>query len=209
MLMKNTIEKIYEKANKPSEYISSYLNHLTHVLDGLNYSAIAKVIELFLNARALEKNIFFIGNGGSAATASHFANDLAIGTRSKTLPFRVMSLTDNTSVITAIGNDFGYEQIFVKQLEAVFKKDDLLVAISASGNSPNILRAVEYVKANRGVTIGLTGFDGGKLKKLLDHVIHVPTEKGEFGPVEDVHMILDHVIGTYLMQVCLEEAKTK
>ena len=120
-----------------------------------------------------------------------------------------MSLTDNTSVITAIGNDFGYEQIFVKQLEAVFKKDDLLVAISASGNSPNILRAVEYVKANRGVTIGLTGFDGGKLKKLLDHVIHVPTEKGEFGPVEDVHMILDHVIGTYLMQVCLEEAKTK
>jgi len=204
--MKNTIEKIYEKANKPSEYISSYLNHLTHVLDGLNYSAIAKVIELFLNARALEKNIFFIGNGGSAATASHFANDLAIGTRSTTLPFRVMSLTDNTPVITAIGNDFGYDQIFVKQLEAVFKKGDILVAISASGNSPNLLRAVEYVNANRGVTIGLTGFKGGELKKLSDHVIHVPTEEGEYGPVEDVHMILDHVIGTFLMQVCLEEA---
>ena len=95
----------------------------------------------------------------------------------------------------------------MKQLEAVFNKDDLLVAISASGNSPNILRAVEYVKANGGIAIGLTGFDGGKLKKILDHVIHVPTDKCDYGPVEDIHMVLDHVIGTYLMQVCREEAK--
>lgn len=205
--MMNTIEKIYKKANNPSEYISSYLNHLTKILAGLNHSAIAKVIDLFLHARATRKNIFFIGNGGSAATASHFANDLAIGTRSERLPFRVMSLTDNTSVMTAICNDFGYEQLFVKQLEVLFNEGDLLVAISASGNSLNLLKAVEFVKTKRGTTIGLMGFDGGKLKEMVDHVIHVPTDKGEYGPVEDIHLILDHIMGTYLMQFCSEEIK--
>ncbi|SVD59266.1 uncharacterized protein METZ01_LOCUS412120, partial [marine metagenome] len=180
--MKN-IEMIYENTRNPTEYIASYLTHLTQVLAELDHSTIAKFIELLLQAREARKNIYFIGNGGSAATASHFANDLAIGTRSKILPFRAMSLTDNTSVITAIGNDFGYEQVFVKQLEACLGSGDLLVAISASGNSPNILKAVEYTKENNGITIGLTGFDGGELKKIVDHVLHVPTVKGDYGPV--------------------------
>ena len=119
-----------------------------------------------------------------------------------------MSLTDNSSVITAIGNDYGYEQVFVKQLEACLGSGDLLVAISASGNSPNILKAVEYTKENSGITIGLTGFDGGELKKIVDHVLHVPTVKGDYGPVEDVHMMLDHVVGNYLMQMCREESQS-
>jgi len=96
----------------------------------------------------------------------------------------------------------------VKQLEACLGSGDLLVAISASGNSPNILKAVEYTKENSGITIGLTGFDGGELKKIVDHVIHVPTVKGDYGPVEDVHMILDHVVGNYLMQMCREESQS-
>ena len=201
----NNIETIYNNSSSPSEYISAYFKHLTQILSELDLSSIEKFIGLLLSARKEGKNVYFIGNGGSAATASHFANDLAIGTRSKKLPFKVMSLTDNSSVITAIGNDYGYEQVFVKQLEACLGSGDLLVAISASGNSPNILKAVEYTKENNGITIGLTGFDGGELKKIVDHVIHVPTVKGDYGPVEDVHMILDHVVGNYLMQKCLEE----
>ena len=203
--MNNNIETIYNNSSSPSEYISAYFKHLTQILSELDLSSIEKFIGLLLSARKEGKNVYFIGNGGSAATASHFANDLAIGTRSKKLPFKVMSLTDNSSVITAIGNDYGYEQVFVKQLEACLGSGDLLVAISASGNSPNILKAVEYTKENNGITIGLTGFDGGELKKIVDHVIHVPTVKGDYGPVEDVHMILDHVVGNYLMQKCLEE----
>ena len=182
--------------------------HLTQILSELDLSSIENFIGLLLSARKEGKNVYFIGNGGSAATASHFANDLAIGTRSKKLPFKVMSLIDNSSVITAIGNDYGYDQVFVKQLEACLGSGDLLVAISASGNSPNILKAVEYTKENSGITIGLTGFDGGELKKIVDHVIHVPTVKGDYGPVEDVHMILDHVVGNYLMQMCREESQS-
>ncbi len=206
--MNNNIETIYNNSSNPSEYISAYFKHFTQILSKLDLSSIEKFIGLLLSARKEGKNVYFIGNGGSAATASHFANDLAIGTRSKKLPFKVMSLTDNSSVITAIGNDYGYEQVFVKQLEACLGSGDLLVAISASGNSPNILKAVEYTKENSGITIGLTGFDGGELKKIVDHVIHVPTVKGDYGPVEDVHMILDHVVGNYLMQMCREESQS-
>jgi len=206
--MNNNIETIYNNSSNPSAYISSYFKHLTQILSELDLSSIEKFIGLLLSARKEGKNVYFIGNGGSAATASHFANDLAIGTRSKKLPFKVMSLIDNSSVITAIGNDYGYEQVFVKQLEACLGSGDLLVAISASGNSPNILKAVEYTKENNGITIGLTGFDGGELKKIVDHVIHVPTVKGDYGPVEDVHMILDHVVGNYLMQMCREESQS-
>lgn len=200
-----TVEKYFQECTTPSDYIKKYFEHLSEILQRIDHAAIAQVIELIIQARNQNRNIFFIGNGGSAATASHFANDLAIGCRAKLSPYRVISLTDNNAVMTAIANDFGYEQLFVKQLEAVYRDGDLLVAISASGNSANVLNAVEYVKARGGTTIGLTGFDGGKLKRMVDYALHVPTQKGEYGPVEDVHMIFDHVIGTYLMYSCRKE----
>ncbi len=203
--MTNLLETIYQNASTPHEYIDSYLVHLSEVIAKLDRGAVSKFVELILKAREDEQTIFFIGNGGSAATATHFANDLAIGTRSKRKPFRVISLTDNNAVMTAIANDFGYEHLFTKQLEALYQPGDLLVAISASGNSPNLLNAVVYVKGRKGTTIGLTGFDGGQLKKQVDYSIHVPTGMGEYGPAEDVHMIVDHVIGTYLMYVCRQE----
>jgi D-sedoheptulose 7-phosphate isomerase len=202
----NDIEQIYQNSDTRYEYADAYLSHLSKLLSELDRQEIAKVIELFEKAREEERTVFFIGNGGSAATASHFANDLAIGTRSKKMPFRVMSLTDNNAVMTAIGNDFGYDFLFVKQLEAIYREEDLLVAISASGNSQNLIKAIEYVKERKGTTIGLTGFDGGKLKEVADYGVHVQTKQGEYGPVEDIHMVLDHVIGTYLMYQCRQEA---
>ena len=198
----NTLEKYFQTSTSSSEYVKNYLSYLSELVLKLDRDEIVKVINLFLDARQSGNTIFFIENGGSPATASHFANDLAIGTLSNSNPFRVMSLTDNNAVITAIANDCGYENVFVKQLEALYSKGDVLVAISASGNSPNLVKAVNFVKKRNGLTIGLTGFDGGKLKKIVDYVIRVPTDKSEYGPVEDIHMIFDYIIGTYLMYTC-------
>ena len=135
----NTLEKIFQTSTSSSEYVRNYLSYLSELVLKLDRDEIVKVINLLLDARQSGKMIFFIGNGGSAATASHFANDLAIGTRSNSNPFRVMSLTDNNAVITAIAHDYGYEIVFVKQLEDLYSKGVLLVAISASGNSNNLL----------------------------------------------------------------------
>jgi len=144
--------------------------------------------------------VFFIGNGGSAATASHFANDISIGTRTgDKKPFRAVSLTDNVAVMTALANDEGYDRMFVDQLRVHMRAGDSLVAISASGNSPNLIEAVDYATSRGATVIGLTGFDGGKLREKSDISLHVPTAKGEYGPVEDVHMIFDHLIGSYLI----------
>ena len=145
-------------------------------------------------------SVFFIGNGGSAATASHMSNDLSLGSHTceDDLPFRSLALTDNAAVTTAIANDHGYDNLFVHQLRVHYRTGDKLVAISASGNSPNVIAAAEWVKKRGGIVIGLVGFDGGKLKNICDIAIHARTSKGEYGPVEDIHIILDHLIYTWL-----------
>lgn len=173
----------------------------------MDCDAIAHFAELLLTARKHDRNIFFIGNGGSAATASHFANDLSIGTRSWDKPFRVIALTDNAPIITAIGNDFGYDEVFLMQLKTQMRPGDVVVAISASGNSTNVIKAIEYANLRDCRTVGLTGFDGGKLKSICHLNLHVPSLKGEYGPVEDVHMILDHLIGAYLIKLGEAEGK--
>jgi D-sedoheptulose 7-phosphate isomerase len=145
--------------------------------------------------------IFIMGNGGSASTATHFANDLGKGaSRSGKLPFRVISLTDNVAWLTALANDEGYEHVFVRQLENHVRKGDLVIGISASGNSRNVLRALQFAKSRGALTIGLVGFDGGKMHKMVDESLLVRAPVGAYGPVEDVHMILEHAITTCLME---------
>ena len=125
------------------------------------------------------------------------ANDLGFDIVKKTKtkkPFKFLSLTDNNSVVTAIANDIGYDEIFLNQLKIHFRKGDQLIAISASGNSPNILKAVKWFKNQKGKVISFLGFDGGKLLKLSDIVLHVKTQKGEYGPVEDAHLIINHIL---------------
>jgi D-sedoheptulose 7-phosphate isomerase len=201
----NELQGMYLRSKSGAEYAKSYTLYLSKLMSELDFDAVSQIIELLLNTREKRKTVYFVGNGGSAATASHFANDLAIGTRCPSLPFKVMSLTDNVPVLTAIGNDFGYDQIFVKQLEVFMERGDVLVAISASGNSPNVVKAVEYANSMDNITVGLTGFDGGKLKQICRYGIHVNSNKGEYGPVEDLHMFLDHLIMTYLSERIVEQ----
>lgn len=194
----NNIDRFFEA--DPVAFAAAYLNYLESVLQGIDAVEIGRFIETLLDARKRGAMVFFIGNGGSAATASHFANDLSIGTNDYDKPFRVMSLTDNVPIITAIGNDFGYEEIFVRQLRILGKKGDVVIGISASGNSPNLLKAFDYAKSVGIKTVAITAFDGGKMKGLADEGIHVPTGPKEYGPAEDAHMVLDHLVGAFLMR---------
>jgi D-sedoheptulose 7-phosphate isomerase len=194
----NNIDRIFTP--DPIAFARAYLNYLESVLQRIDTAEIGRFIETLLDARNRGATVFFMGNGGSAATASHFANDLSIGTNDYDKPFRVMSLTDNVPIITAIGNDFGYEEIFVRQLRILGKSGDVVVGISASGNSPNLLKAFDYALSAGIKTVAITAFDGGKMKRLAHEGIHVPTEPKEYGPAEDAHMVLDHLIGAYLMR---------
>ena len=197
----NNIDRIYSESFSLKDYSRSYIQYLASVLNNISLTDIEKFVEVLLEARERESSIFFIGNGGSAATASHFANDIAIGTRTYEKPFRAISLCDNQAVITAIANDDGYEKIFSQQLQVLLKKQDVVVAISASGNSPNLLDAIDTAKKMNTITVGISAFDGGKMKEMVDISVHVPTEKGEYGPAEDAHMVLDHLVSNYLMRL--------
>lgn len=199
-MKQNTLLELFLKDNSSVGYYGNYCKYLTKLMRSLDYQAIANVSECFLDARQRGSTIFFVGNGGSAATASHFSQDLAeVGRKVKVRSFKTLSLTDNVPFITAVGNDYGYDKVFLIQLLELFKKGDVLVAISASGNSPNVIEAVEYANEKGGTTIALVGFDGGKLSELCDHVIHVISNRGEYGPVEDIHIILNHMITSFLM----------
>ena len=197
----NNIDQIYSESLSIKDYSKSYIDYLSSVLSNISLTDIEKFVEVLLEARERESSIFFIGNGGSAATASHFANDIAIGTRTYKKPFRAISLCDNQAVITAIANDYGYEKIFTQQLQVLLKKQDVVVAISASGNSPNLLDAIDTAKKMNTITVGISAFDGGKMKEIVDISVHVPTEKDEYGPSEDAHMVLDHLVSSYLMRL--------
>ena len=194
----NNLDRIFTK--DPVAFAEAYLDYLTSVLKTIDAREIGQFIETLLDARERGANIYFIGNGGSAATASHFANDIAIGTNSYEKPFRAVSLTDSNAIITAVGNDFGYEEIFVRQLRVLGRAGDVVVAISASGNSPNLIRAFDYAKSIGIKTVAITAFDGGKIKQMADEGVHVPTAPKEYGPAEDAHMVLDHLVGAYLMR---------
>jgi len=186
------------------EFSRRYISYVSSVLEGIDHDAVARFIATMLEARSKGSTVYFIGNGGSAATASHFANDLSIGTNSYEKPFQTVSLADNIAILTALGNDFGFDSIFVRQLRVLGSPGDVLVGISASGNSPNLLKAFNYAKEIGIKTVALTAFDGGKLKKIADDGIHVPTGPKEYGPAEDAHMVLDHLIGAYLVRLVRE-----
>jgi D-sedoheptulose 7-phosphate isomerase len=183
------------------EIIKSYIERLRYLLSELDIEVIASIIDAMESLHGKGK-IYIIGNGGSAATASHMANDLSGGLKLRDIRnFDVESLSDNSSLCTAIANDIGYENIFYAQIKNKITSNDMLIAISCSGNSDNIIKAVEYAKEKGSIVVGLTGFSGGKLKPLSDISYHIDSDNGEYGLVEDLHMIIDHIIYTYYISL--------
>lgn len=175
----------------------SYLCHLADVLRTLNFRDVEKLSEVIFDRYLQGRMIFVFGNGGSALTASHFAEDIAKGTLSSgdlvqcTRPrIRIVSLADNVGWITALANDLAYDQIFLQQLVNLASEGDLAIAISGSGNSPNVLNAVRWANANGLLTYGLTGFDGGELRKIQQMGLHVPVY--DMGMVEAIHSCVLH-----------------
>jgi D-sedoheptulose 7-phosphate isomerase len=178
-----------------------YLQAFEMLLQRVDLDAIDRTVQCLRAARDRGATIYVAGNGGSAATASHWVNDLGKATkRSGRAPMRVMSLSDNISWLTALANDEGYERAFSGQLENFARPGDVLVVISASGNSPNLLRAVEMAKTRSLVTLGFLGFDGGALKNMVDECLWLPTAKGEYGLVEGTHAMLCHILTTCLAE---------
>jgi len=180
-----------------SLFAGSYFDELIDACRKIPGRDMEDVIHALLAAHKVNKQIFLIGNGGSAATASHFANDLSKGTKCNDKKrFKAFSLTDNIPLVTAWANDHSFEDIFVEQLMNLFHPGDILIAISGSGNSRNILKAVEYANAHQGITFGFIGFQGGKLKEIVQKSIVVPSNKQEI--IEDIHLILEHILCKFL-----------
>lgn len=174
-------------------WIESYIAAQHAALESLNVDAVAQAIATVKKVWSQDRQIFCIGNGAGAAIASHFATDLGKGASDKVARrFRVMSLTDNMPWITALGNDYAYEDIFVRQLENYARPGDLLIAVSVSGNSPNCVKAVQWATANQMETISIIGGQRGKLAGLGTQTIVI--EDTHFGRVEDVQMHILHMI---------------
>ncbi len=181
-------------------YIRSYLDDLKWTVDQLDPSVLAAIVDVFLRARAEGRQILIVGNGGSASAASHMACDLGKSAIDDTSPhaarFRTLSLADNVALMTAIANDLSFEEVFREQLKIVMRNGDVVVFISASGNSPNLLRAHEYARTRGGTTIALLGFGGGKLAALVDHALVVSSRN--YGISEDFHLTVMHILTQHL-----------
>src|SRR5436190_6360548 len=186
------------------DFITGYLDELRHCLDTLPAADLARFLDCLERAYQDDRQVYIIGNGGSAATASHMACDLAKNvypavSTAQVRRFRVTSLTDNVAMITALANDCGYERVFSEQLNNLLQKDDLVVAISASGNSPNVVEALALARTRGARTAALLGFDGGVVKDMVDVALVVGSH--DYGHVEDLHLVLNHLLVSWMRQL--------
>lgn len=175
------------------EIINNYFDHIGRLINNFNYKEIEDMINILEKARIEGKNIFILGNGGSATTANHFVCDFGKNaTQGNEKRFKIISLCDNLATITAYGNDLGYETIFEERLKNLMEDNDVVIALSASGNSKNVLHAANYVKARNGILISMTGNDGGKLKEISD--LNINIESNTIEQIEDIHLMIEHII---------------
>ena len=177
-----------------------YLATLRPLLDAIDLDAVAAAVAVLRDARGRGARVFIAGNGGSAATAAHLANDLGKATKGPgARPVRAMCLTDNAAWLTALANDEGYARVFTGQLENFAEEGDVLVVITASGSSPNVVEAVAWAREHGLATIGLLGFDGGALRDRVDVRLLVETPRGLYGPVESTHVVLCDLLTSVLI----------
>lgn len=184
--------------------IASYLDRLKRTLDLVSKDELNVFLELLVDALERGAQVLVFGNGGSSATASHFVADFNKGlSYGKARRFKFICLSDNTATLTAYANDVGYDDVFVEQLRNFVEPGDLAIGISGSGNSMNVVKAIEYANQAGAITLGLTGYDGGKLKKAAKHGVHVPI--ADMQVTEDIHMVLDHMAYAILGRVLPKE----
>lgn len=196
-------------ANVFLTYVHSYVEDLKRTLDEFDRGVLQQVLDLLVQARREDRQVFLIGNGGSAATASHMACDLGKGTVDYANPdfrrFRVTSLADNNALLTALGNDLSFDAIFAEQLKAHLNPGDVVFVISASGNSPNLLAAIEIARQRKATTVGLLGFGGGKARTLVDLPLVVSSRN--YGVAEDFHLIVQHILTQFIRRTLAAPAR--
>ena len=186
------VDYIYKKDAK------NYIEKVIDTLKKIDTEAISDVIEVLIETLYSDGIIYVFGNGGSAATASHMQNDFNRGiSEYSNKKFKFFCLSENVATITAIANDFSYDEIFVQQLKDRLSENDVVIAISGGGNSKNIVKAAEYAKIKGNTVIGITGFDGGKLKQLADYNLHADIDDMQVS--EDIHLIFNHLIMSVLI----------
>ncbi|MGB5844103.1 MAG: SIS domain-containing protein [Anaerolineales bacterium] len=184
-------------------FVNTYIDELKMTLDQLSEEVIEQVLDILHEARLDNRQVFILGNGGSASTASHFVCDLGKNTRVQGTPnFRVMGLTDNMALFSALANDEGYENVFSQQLGNHLQPGDVVIGISTSGNSPNVINAMHFANTMGAQTIGFTGFTSGDLGSMVDIDLHVPSHSIE--QVEDIHLVLEHLITKALRDKAME-----
>ena len=197
-----SIRRVRSKGEFPVDiksYVADYKKNSLRVLEAVPEDLVAELANQLETARKNRRQIFVCGNGGSAASASHLANDLGKGASHGRSPrFRVLSLTDNIPWISAVANDYAYDQIFVEQLRNYGRSGDLLLAFSGSGNSPNVINAVEWANRNGIATVGITGRSGGKLSQCARHVIRV--DSSHMGHIEEAHFLILHLVSYFFME---------
>jgi D-sedoheptulose 7-phosphate isomerase len=183
-----------------AQFPQRYKADLLKAIETLDLSKIDAIIQVLRDARDAGRSIFVCGNGGSASTASHFVCDMVKGASfERSVRFRIMALTDSLPTLTAYSNDVSYECVFAEQLKNFARPEDVVIAISGSGNSANVLRAIEYGNSIRCMTIALTGRDGGKLGPMAK--LHINVSNPHMGRIEDVHMVVMHMVSYYFMEI--------
>lgn len=189
--------------NKMKDYrldISTYLSRHKRTIDLLCVEDINALMNVLVNARDNKKTIFIMGNGGSGATASHFTGDFNKGASfNKDKKFRFVCLNDNIPTMMAYANDLSYDEIFLGPLRNFMEPGDVVIGISGSGNSANVVKALVWANENGGISVGLTGYSGGKVKKISQYNVHIPIDDMQI--TEDLHMMLDHC----MMQIICEQ----
>ncbi len=194
------------------KYVEDYFKKLNKIFKNIDIETIEEAKKILFQAWKRDKKIFVMGNGGSASTSTHMAADIGKGTLSREYDdtmkrFKIMSLTDNMASVMAFSNDYGYEHVFVQQLKNLVSEGDVVIGISASGNSPNVIEALDFANEKNAITIGLLGFDGGKIKDMVDVAIHI--KDNHYGRVEDIHLIINHLFVDMLEHEMKKEKKKR
>ena len=199
--MSNNIKKNLDTSNFLN-FSKDYLRVTNNLLASIDLDQLEKIVDLIENSSKNNHTIYVAGNGGSASTASTFVNDVGFDVykrSSNQKKIKIVSLNDNIPSLTAISNDINYDSIFRSQIEINFQLNDMFIVFSGSGNSKNLINAVEWIKKNKmGKTVGFLGFDGGKLSQICDYSIIIKSKKGLYGPIEDLHLICNHIISLWL-----------